>query len=123
MAASRRIRVSKLIDKDDLWPAGDNGIEVHFLKPSFFVLNPLTRNDFEPLDQRFRFLPAVRLDHAYDNVIAVSLAGTRRLEHCIGFSNTRRCAHKDAELSCAALLPPGRFEQSFRRRALVMIAS
>ena len=43
MAAAGRVGVGKLVDQDDLRPAGDDGVEVHLLEPLALVLDPPAR--------------------------------------------------------------------------------
>src|SRR5262249_13021758 len=45
MAATGRVGVSKLIDKNNLGSTRQNGVEIHFLKPLAFVFDTPTRND------------------------------------------------------------------------------
>ncbi len=123
MAAAGRVGVGKLVDQDDLRPAGDDGVEVHLLEPLALVLDAPARNDFEAFQQRFGLLAAVRLDDADDDVVAVLLSGARLLQHLVGLADARRRTDEDLELADAALFAPGRFEQGFRRGSLVRIAS
>ncbi len=116
MTAPRRIGVGELVDEHDLRPPGDDRIEVHFLELTPLVLDDAARNDFETLEQGFRFFASVRLDDAYDDIVAVLLSGARRLQHLVGLADPGRRSHEYSELADAALLPARGLEQGFRRR-------
>ena len=51
MTAAGRVGVGKLVDKHDLRPAGENGVDVHLLEPSPLVLHASARDDLEALEQ------------------------------------------------------------------------
>src|SRR5664279_4219343 len=123
MAAARRVGVGKLIDKNDLWPASDNGIEVHFLKPLALVLKAPARNDIETFQQCFGLFPAMSLHDADDNIVAVFASGTGLLQHFVGLADARRRTHEDLELTDATLFPPGRLKQGFRRGSSIKVAT
>ena len=122
MPAARRVGVRELVDKHDLRPTGDDGVEVHLLQPPALVFDALARNDFEPLQQRLRLLAAMRLDDADDDIVAVALARARRLQHRIGLADAGRRADENLELADAALLLPGSLQQGFGRGPLVDVA-
>ena len=71
MTAAGRVGVGELVDQHDLRPAGDDGVEVHFLERLALVFDASARNDFEAVQQRLGFLASVGLDHADDDVVAV----------------------------------------------------
>ncbi len=122
MAAACCIGVRQLVDKDDLRPPRDDGVEVHFLEPLAFVLNAPTGYDFEAVQQRFGFSASVGFHHTDDNVVTVLLSGPGLLQHFIGFADARRGTHEDFQLAEASLLAPGRLKQGFRRGALICVA-
>ena len=123
MAAAGRVGVGEFVDQDDLRPAGEDGVEVHLLEPAALVLDAPARNDLETLEQRLGLLPAVGFDDADDDVVAVLLAGARRLQHFVGLADAGSGADEDAQLADAALLSPGRFQQGVGRRSPVGIVS
>ena len=94
MAAAGRVGVGELVDEHDLRPARNDGVEVHFLEPLALVLDAPARDDFEAFQQRFRFLAAMGLDDADDNVVAVLSPGASRLQHLVGLADARRRAHE-----------------------------
>ena len=115
VTAAGRIGMGKFIDKHDLGTAGDNAVKVHLLKPLAFVFDTPARDDFEAFQKGFRFLAAMGLYNADDDVIAVLFSGAGLLQHLVGFADARRRAHEDPKLADATLLPPGRFKQGLRR--------
>ena len=121
--AALRIGMRELVDEDDLRPAGNDRIEIHFRQRSALVFDLTTRNDFEALHQRFGFLAAVGLDHADDDIVAVFLAGAGGLQHRVGLADAGGGADEDPQLADAAFLAPGRLQQGFRRWPLIRIAS
>ena len=123
MTTARHVGVGKLVDKNDLWPPGDNGIEVHFLKPLALVLNPPTRNDVETVQQRFGLFAAVGLHDADDNIVAVFPSGASLLQHFVGLADAGRRTHEDLEFTDAAFFSPSRLEQGFRRGPLITVAT
>src|SRR5262245_33427693 len=122
MSATGRVGVSKLIDKNNLRSAFENGVEVHFLEPLPLIINAPTRDDLETLEQRFRFLAPVGLDDADDDVVPVPPPGTGRLQHLVGLADAGRRTDEDPDLADAPLLPPRGLQQGLRRRSLIRIA-
>ena len=123
MTAARHVGVGEFVDQNDLWPASDDGVEVHFLKPLALVLKAPARNDIETFQQYFGLFPAMSLHDADDNIVAVFASGTGLLQHFVGLADARRCTHKDLELADAAFFPSGRREQGFRRGPLIKVAT
>ena len=122
VAAARHIGVGKLVDENELRPAGDDGVEVHLVEPLAFVLDGPARNDFEAVQQGLGLFAAVGLHHAYDDIVAVFFSGPSLLQHFIGFADAWRGTHEDLQLPEAALFTSGRLKQGFRRGALVLVA-
>ena len=123
MTAARHVGVGEFVDQDDLWPASDDGVEVHFLKPLALVLKAPARNDVETFQQRFSLFPAVSLHDADDNIVAVFASGASLLQHFVGLADAGRRTHEDLELTDATLFLPGRLEQGFRRGPLIKVAT
>ena len=123
MAAAGRVGVGEFVHEDDLRPAGDDGIEVHLLEPLPLVFKAPAGDGFEPREQGLGLSAAVRLDDADDDVVAVLLAGPRRLQHLVGLADAGRRAHENPELADAAFFAARRLEQSLRRGSLITIAS
>ncbi len=72
VSRARRVRVRELVDERDLWAPGENGIDVHLLERRPAVLDSFARHDLEVADLLGGFRPAVRLDVADDDVLAVA---------------------------------------------------
>src|SRR5664280_46145 len=108
MTAARHVGVGEFVDQNDLWPASDDGVEVHFLKPLALVLKAPARNDIETFQQYFGLFPAMSLHAVDDNIVAVFASGTGLLQHFVGLADARRRTHKDLELTDATLFSPGR---------------
>ena len=115
VAAAFDVGVRELIDQDDLWPAGDDGIEVHFLERLLFILDAPARNDFQACQQRFGFPAAMSFHDAGHDVVAVFLAGVGLVQHLVGLAYARCGADEYSELADAAFFAARRFEQGFRR--------
>src|SRR5262249_44292907 len=122
MTATCDIGMGKFVDEDDLRMPRQDGIEVHLLDPLAFVIDPLTRDDFEIFEERLGLLTAVGLHYAHNDVIAVLLSRPGLLQHLIGFAEARSCTHEYLQRPEASFLTSGRFKQGFRRRALVLFA-
>ena len=105
--AARRVGVRKLVDKGDLRAPGNDGVEVHLLQLPAFVFNPLPRHGLQARKQRLRLLPAMRLDDADDDIVAVALARARGLKHRIGLADAGRGADEDPELARRGPPPAG----------------
>src|ERR1017187_10572271 len=123
MTAARHVGVGEFVDQNDLWPASDDGVEVHFLKPLALVLKAPARDDIETVQQRFGLFPAMSLHDADDNIVAVFASGTGLLQHFVGLADARRRTHENLELTDATLFPPGRLKQGFRRGSSIKVAT
>ena len=122
VAAAFGVGVRKLVNENDLRPAGDNCVEVHLLEPLTLIKDAPPRNDFEAGQQRFGVFAAVRLNDADDDVVAVFLTRLCLLQHLIGLADTRRCADEDFEFADAPFFAARRFEERFRRGPMFRIA-
>ena len=111
MAAAGCVGVGKFVDKDDLRPAGENGVEVHLVEPATLVVDAPARNDLEAFEQGLGLLPAVGFNDPDDDIVAVLLPGTGGLQHFIGLADAGSSADKNAKLADAAFLSPGRLQQ------------
>ena len=123
MAAAGCVGVGEFVDKGDLRPAGQDGIEVHLVQPAPFVLDAPARDDLEAVEQRLGLLPAMGFDHPDDDVVAVLDAGAGGLQHFVGLADAGGRADKDAKLADAAILSPGCFQQGVGRWSPVSIVS
>ena len=128
MPAARRIGVRELVDQNELRPALEDRVEVHFVEPAALVLDPPPRDDFEPFEQRLGLLAAMRLDDADDDIDAFAPLRLRGLQHFIGLADARRGAEKNlqpaaarlARASAAALRAEGR-RSVFGDRVIVLM--
>ena len=66
----------ELVDERDLRASGEHGVDVHLLEAAPRYVDLLPRHDLEVADLRGRLAPAVGLDEADDDVLAV--LGRRR---------------------------------------------
>ncbi len=98
-------------------------VEVHLLEHLILVAEPLARQHFEPRQQRLGFGPAVSLDHADHDIGAGLDPRMRALQHLVGLADPGGGADEDFQLAGATFLPPGRFQQGFRRGTLFGIAA
>src|SRR6516164_9956007 len=71
MPTALRIGMSEFIDQNDLRSPSDDGVEVHLVQELTLVLNALTRNDPQAVQQRLCFLAAVSFDNTHYNVTAI----------------------------------------------------
>ena len=65
---ARHVRVRELVDKRDLRLAGEHRVDVHLFPLAAPVGQLLARDDLEPLDQRRRLRPPVRLGEPDDDI-------------------------------------------------------
>lgn len=119
VAAAWRIGMGKLVDKRDLRPTREDGVDIHFLKPLPFVVDLLARHDLEAVQERLGLLPPMRLHDSHGDVVSILLSRARRFQHRICLADARRGADINPELAPPAFLLPGRFKQGLGRRTLV----
>ena len=112
MAGTFGIGVRELVDEHQRRPALEDAVEVHFLEHTAAVGQRAPRQDLESLGQCRRFLAAMRLDDADDDIDPVRLTPPSREQHLVGLADTGRGAKEDLEL--AALLRLKLFEQRVR---------
>ena len=77
----------------------EDGVDVHLLERAAAVLELPPRHDLEVADLRRRLLPAVRLDEADDDVLAVVAPAPALVQHREGLADAGGGAEVDAELS------------------------
>jgi len=70
MAATRCVGMRELIDERELRTARDQRVDVHFLERLVAVGDPLARQDFQSLQERFGFGAPVGLDNAHHHIDA-----------------------------------------------------
>lgn len=92
----------------------EDGIYIHFLKHSAFVLDFFVRNKFELLDQLFDAFATVAFDDADDDVFAAAAAAQRFAEHAEGFADAWRIAEKQFKNPTRFLGRGSNFEPVFR---------
>ena len=122
MTAAFGIAVREFVDQHDLRPAGDDRVEIHFLKRLALVFDVAARNDVEALQQRFGIAAAMRFHDADDDVVAVFLARVRLLQHFIGLAHAGSGADEDSKLADASLFPARCLKQGFRGGSIIGIA-
>jgi hypothetical protein len=74
VAPAGHVRVGELVDERHLRPPGEHGVDVHLLEDAVAVADLLLWDDLEVGDLRRRLGTSVRLDEAYDDVLAVVAA-------------------------------------------------
>ena len=110
MTAARRVGMGEFVDQGDLRPPRDQRVEVHLLERLVLVADPLARQHFEALQQRFGLRPSMGLDDADDDIGARLPPGVRALQHLVGLADAGRGADKDLQPAGLVVLPPGRFQ-------------
>ena len=123
VAAARRISMSELVHQDDLRPARDDRVDIHFIERLVLVGDTPARDDLHAIQQRLGLAAAVGFDDADHDVIAVFFPGARGLQHLVGLADAGRRTDKDLEFSGAAFLAPGSFQQGVWRRPVLNIAA
>jgi hypothetical protein len=123
MAAAGRIGVGEFVDQRQLRAALDQRVEIHLLENLVLVIEPLARQDFEAVEQRFGLRPAVGLDHADHDIDAGPQPGMRALQHLIGLADPGGGAQENLQAAGPALLPPRGFQKRIRRGPLIGIAA
>ena len=123
VAAAGRVGVGEFIDQRDLRMARDQPVEVHFLDGLILVFDPLARQHFKPVQQRFGLGAPVGFDHTDHDIGAGLDLGMRALQHLIGLADAGGGADENLEPAGVAVLAPGCFQQGFRRGALFGIAA
>ena len=122
MAAARRVGMGEFVDQGDLRPPRDQRVEIHLLERLVLVADPLARQHFEALQQRFGLRPAMGLDHADHDIDAGLPLGMRALQHLVGLADAGGGADKDLQPAGLIALPPGGLQQRIRRRPLFRVA-
>ena len=89
VARARRIGVRDLVDNRHLRAAREDGVEVHFLERHAAVLELLSGNGLQALDQRLGLGATVRLREPDDDVDAALLEVVCLLEHAVGLADAR----------------------------------
>ena len=111
------IGVREFVDQHQFWPARQDGVEIHFLDATAFVVDGAPLHGLEAGQQRLGFLAAVGLDDADDEIDAFAALGLRRLKHFIGLADPRRGAEENLQPAAAFLL--GLSQQRLGRRARI----
>ena len=93
----------------------ENRVGVHFFEARAAVLDDLSRNGLQSFAQRDRFLPAVRLEVADDDVDATALQLVGLRQHLVGLADTRGVAEEDLQPAAR----PARWRRSLRKHANV----
>src|SRR6185437_11763586 len=72
VSASWGIGMGQLVDDRDLGMPCEDRVEIHLLEDAAPIFDLSARDDFEPGEQRLRFLAAMRLDDADDDIGALA---------------------------------------------------
>ena len=89
----------ELVDERDLRAAGEHGVDVHLLERRPAVLDPSAWDDLEVADLLGGLRPAVCLDVADDDVLAVAGAAPSFVEHGVRLADACCRAEIDAKLA------------------------
>src|SRR5437016_3694239 len=108
------VGVGEFVDKNELRPALEDSVEIHFGQQVTLVLDLLPRDDFEAFEQGLGLAPAMGLDHADDDINPITPSGLSRQQHLVGLADAGCGAEKDLQAPAALLLGCG--EQRLRRR-------
>ena len=85
-----RVRVRELVDQRQLGRARDHGVDVHLLELEPAVRGSQARHRLEPLGERRRLRPVVRLEVADHDVTPLGLRLPALLQHPVGLADSRR---------------------------------
>jgi len=103
MTAARGVGVRQLVDEHQRRMARQDSVDVHLGDDAALIFDILARHDLMPARQRFRFGPAMRLDHADHDVHACAFALHAVGEHLIGLADARCCSQEHLETATAFL--------------------
>ena len=109
IAAARGIGVGQLVDQGDGGPAGQHGVDVHFLDHDAAVFDPPPRDLFELADLHGGLRSSVGLDEADGHVDTLPAQPIAFLEHVVGLAHAGGEAQVDFEP--AALLAADEVEE------------
>ena len=93
------VGVCQFIDEDEPRLPSQRRIEIEFAEHDAAVGDLFMRKLFETLEQRFRVVPAVRLDVPDHHVDPIGTRSLRGFEHRVGFADARRVAEENLELA------------------------
>lgn len=97
VARAGRVGVRQFVDQDELRPARQGAVEVEFAPRVAAVDVFPEREALEAVGHDFGFGPAVRLDHADDDVLPGEELLARHAEHGVGFADAGRGAEKNLQ--------------------------
>ncbi len=97
VTAALDVGVRELVDQHDRGTARQDGVEVHLVERLLAVLDGPLGDDLETLEERLGLGSAMGLDHPDDDVDALALPLTRRLEHGVGLADPGGGPHEDAQ--------------------------
>ena len=103
VAAARQVRVRELVEHEQRRAAPERGLHVEFVEAAAAGQAAL-RQDFEPLEQRRRLGPAVRLGQSHHDIHPGLEPLLRLLQHGVGLAHARAGAEKDLEAASAPVL-------------------
>ena len=115
VAAAGRVGMGKLVDKRELGPAREKGVEVHLVQAAALVVDMFSRNDLQAGQQGFGLRPAMRFDDAGDDVGSGAGARARGRQHFIGLADARRSAEENLQMAAACLFAARQVEQGIGR--------
>ena len=104
MPASLGVAVGQFVDQDELWFPLQRPVQIKLLQLHPAVVDLLTGQDLQPIQERQCVRPGVGLYIAHHHIHALSLRLMCRLQHGIGLAHTRCIAKKDFQFSGKACM-------------------
>ena len=98
VAKTFSIGMSQLVDQDQLRPPSQSRVEIELFQVHAAVGNETWRQDFQPLEQRFRLRTVVRLHIADDHMDPFGSFAARGFEHGAGLAHAGCVAKEDFHL-------------------------
>ena len=95
VARAGRVRVRQLVDQGELRRASHDLVDVHLLERHAAVLDAAARHRLEPLGERRRLRPIVRLEVADHDVDALGLRLPALEQHAVGLADAGGRAEED----------------------------
>src|SRR3984893_6031546 len=97
MLAAGNVGVRELVNQNDRWMAGDDGIHIHLFKHGAFVFDAAARYGFQLGNEFFHTLSAVRFNEADDHIFDAVVASDSFAHHAVGFPHAWRIAEEKFE--------------------------
>src|SRR5579863_1518218 len=93
--------MGQLVDKSDLWMARQDRVEIHLFELAPPVLDDLSGEHLEALQELLGQRPLVALDEAHHYVSAALQTALAFVEHVVGLADPGSCSKIDTEMACS----------------------